>query len=225
VIVDSPGTLCLSCWREFNFTTPPWCNACGLVLEFDPGADGLCASCARQQPVFERARSVFAYDKHSRALVLSFKNRDRTDNVPTIAPWMMRAGADLLPDADLMARDPLHWSRLYWRRYNQSALLALAVARETGVRVIPDLLARRWRTLSLGHMTPTQRRQTLKSVFTLRKPYREKIKGKRVLLIDDVLTTGATAQACSLALLQSGALAVDVLTLARVMRPFPHYTA
>jgi predicted amidophosphoribosyltransferase len=129
IIVNSSDTLCLSCWRDFSFTTPPWCNACGLVLEFDPGADGLCASCARHAPAFERARSVFAYNEHFRTLILSFKNRDRTDTAPTYARWMKRAGADLLADADFMVPVPLHWSRLYWRRYNQSALLALTLAR------------------------------------------------------------------------------------------------
>lgn len=167
VIVDSSDTLCLSCWREFDFTTPPWCNTCGLVLEFDPGADGLCASCARQKPIFDRARSVFAYDEHSRALILSFKNRDRTDTAPTYARWLARAGADLLSDADMMVPVPLHWSRLYWRRYNQSALLALALARETGIKAIPDMLVRHQRTLSLGKMSPSRRRQTLKGVIAL----------------------------------------------------------
>jgi len=223
VIVESSGALCLPCWREINFTSPPWCHACGLVLEFDPGADGLCAACAGHLPIFERARSVFAYDKNSRALVLAFKNRDRTDIAPAYARWLARVGTDLLSDADIIVPVPLHWSRLYWRRFNQAALLATALGNEAGVEVIPDLLVRRRRTLSLGSMSPSRRRRTLKGVFAVRQSYGERVKGRRVLLVDDVLTTGATVQGCARSLLQAGAGAVDVLTLARVMRPLPSH--
>ncbi|MEL0107672.1 MAG: ComF family protein [Rhodospirillaceae bacterium] len=220
-IVESADTLCISCWQTVTFMTPPWCDACGIMLEFDSGPGGLCAACARQLPVFARARSVFAYDDDSKAMILSFKYRDRTDNAPAYARWLARAGADLLEDADLLAPVPLHWSRLCWRRYNQSALLASALSQETQIAVLPDLLVRRRRTASLGAMSPSRRRRTLKGAIRLRSSYRDRVTGNRILLIDDVLTTRSTAQACARALLRAGASAVDVLTLARVKRPLP----
>ncbi len=164
---------------------------------------------------------MFSYNDSSRALILAFKYRGRTDLAPAYARWLARAGADLLSDADIIAPVPLHWSRLYWRRFNQAALLAKALDCETEAEVIPDLLRRHRRTLSLGSMSPSRRRRTLRGVFSVREFHRERVKGKRVLLIDDVLTTGSTAAVCTHTLLQAGAGAVVVLTLARVMRPLP----
>lgn len=222
-IVETSDTLCVSCWQSVEFATAPWCNACGLTLEFDPGPDGLCASCARQLPSFNRARSVFAYDEHSRSLILAFKNRDRTDIAPAYARWLARAGKELLVDADLIVPVPLHWSRLFRRRYNQAALLAKALSKNTELVVYPDLLIRCRRTALLGSMSPSRRRRALRGVFQVRQSYLNDVKGKHILLIDDVLTTGSTVEACTRNLLQAGAKAVDVLTLARVMRPLPQH--
>jgi ComF family protein len=217
----SAGALCAACWHEVAFTAPPLCDACGLAFEFDLGPGAVCASCARGRPVFSRARSVFAYDENSRALVLAFKNRDRTDAVPAFARWMTRAGADLLEQADVIVPVPLHWTRLFRRRFNQAALLAAAVAGLSERPWAPDVLVRRRRTAPLGHMSPAMRRRNLQGAFRVRASGTSLIAGRRVLLIDDVLTTGTTVGACARALLGAGADAVDVLTLARIMRPLP----
>ncbi|MFQ5765485.1 MAG: ComF family protein, partial [Rhodospirillales bacterium] len=146
------------------------------------------------------------------------KHGDRTDTAPALGRWMARAGAALLADADAIAPVPLHWTRLFQRRYNQAALLAHVVGRETGLEVIPDLLQRRRRTAPLGRKGPAARRRMLRGAFRVHPARRRTLAGRRVLLVDDVLTTGTTAAACARVLLAGGAAAADVLTLARVVR-------
>jgi len=223
-VVEDLGTLCADCWQAVTFIGRPHCAACGLPFEFDD-SDGreqsLCGACVRQPPVFARARAAFAYDDHSRHLVLAFKHADRTDHAPAFAGWMERAGRELLNQADIIAPVPLHWTRLFARRYNQSAMLALALHKRTGIPCLADLLIRTRRTPSQGKLGPSARRRNVSGAFRLSGKYAAAIKGKRVLLIDDVLTSGATAGAASTALLKGGAAAIDVLTLARVVRPLP----
>jgi ComF family protein len=167
--------------------------------------------------VFERARAAFRYDEGSRDLILRFKHADRTDSSPAFARWMARAGDALLGDADLIAPVPLHWLRLFMRRYNQAALLASALAPLAGKPAVNDLLQRRRRTpLQGGGVLARQR--NVAGAFAVDPRRRAGLQDKRVLLVDDVLTTGATVSACASVLLRAGARAVDVLTLARVVR-------
>lgn len=219
--VDSPHVLCPACWSRARFLAPPQCPACGIPFDFDPGAGALCGACARERPIYGRARAVFVYDEASRRLVLAFKHADRTDAAPSYGRWLARAGAELVADAEVAVPVPLHWTRLFQRRYNQSALLAHALGRATGPPVAAAALARTRRTPSQGRLGPAERRRNVRGAFAVREVRRPEIAGRRVLLVDDVLTTGATAQACASALLAAGAVAVDVLTLARVVRPAP----
>lgn len=211
-----PGALCPPCWERVDFIAAPLCACCGLPFEIDPGPGALCAGCMAEPPRFGRARAVFRYDEHGRRLVLGFKHADRLDMAPTFARWLARAGTALLADADLVAPVPLHWTRLFLRRYNQAALLANGVARVAGLRAAPDLLTRRRRTPSQGGLGREQRQRNVRGAFAVRDP--AAVAGRRVLLVDDVLTTGATASACAMALNRAGAASVDVLTLARVVR-------
>ncbi|MDP7667316.1 MAG: phosphoribosyltransferase family protein, partial [Rhodospirillales bacterium] len=158
-------------------------------------------------------------DDASRRLVLAFKHADRTDAAPAFAEWMARAGAELLADGHVIAPVPLHWTRLFRRRYNQAALLAAALGAKAGVPVAHELIVRRRRTPSQGGLGPSARRRNLAGAFAAAPKGADAIADRRVLLVDDVFTTGATARACSRALLGAGAAAVDVLTLARVVRP------
>ena len=218
VIVDAPGALCAACWDGIRFIAPPFCDACGLPFEYDPGPGTLCDECVREAPPFERARAAMVYDTSSRELVLAFKHGDRTEAAPEFASWMARAGADLLAAADVVTAVPLHWTRLFSRRYNQAALLARAIGRGAGVAVVPDLLLRRRKTPSQGGLGPAQRRRNLQGALAPNPHRAASIDGRRVLIVDDVMTTGATASASTRALLRGGAAAVDVLTLARVVR-------
>ena len=217
--VADPGALCSPCWSRLAFVQPPACSCCGLPFEHAGGAAGLCGLCAAARPLFARARAALRYDEGSRALILRFKHADRTDAAPVFARWMARAGDALVADADLIAPVPLHWLRLFARRYNQAALLASALGALSGKPAVNDLLLRRRRTLSQGGLGATARRRNVAGAFTVHPRHRVRVADKRVLLVDDVLTTGATATACAGALLRAGAATVDVLTLARVVRP------
>lgn len=131
---------------------------------------------------------------------------------------MARAGAELLADAGLLVPVPMHWTRLIARKYNQAALLALAIGRESGVRVAPDLLVRRRRTPSLGTLGPAARAEAVRNAIAVHPRRAAAVKDRCVVLVDDVHTTSATAEACTAALLAAGAAAVDLLTLARTVR-------
>ena len=171
-------------------------------------------------PPFDRARAVFAYDDQSRRLILAFKHADQLHGMPAFGQWLARSGAELLAETDLVAPVPLHWTRLFRRRFNQSALLAQAAVTawrgSTSPAFAPELLIRRRRTRSQGHLSRLQRAENVRGAFAM-KPGAD-VMGKRVLLVDDELTTGATIEACARVLKRAGATAVDVLTLARAMR-------
>jgi len=218
-LVEEPGTLCAGCWQGIEFLAPPCCAACGHPFEYALPDGTLCAACMWRQPAYDRARAVFRYDNASRELVLGFKHGDRTYAAPAFARWLARAGSESLADGAVIVPVPLHRWRLFRRRYNQSALLAQALGRLTGVTVLPDVLLRRRNTRSQGRLDPPARRRNVRGAFALRPGGAGDIDGRRVLLVDDVLTTGATAEACARALRRGGAAAVDVLTLARVVRP------
>ena len=216
--VDRQGGFCPSCWAELAWLGPPLCAACGLPFDYDAGGEAMCGACLRQRPLFVRARAALRYDDASRRLLLAFKHGDRLHIAPPCAQWLARAGAELLRDADLIAPVPLHWTRLALRRYNQAAVLANALAALTGVPCVPDLLIRARRTPSQGGLNRAERAANVKRAFRLHPRRREAVGERRILLIDDVYTTGATVSECARLLIASGAARVDVLTLARVTR-------
>lgn len=217
-IVDMDG-LCAGCWEGIDFLAAPQCDACGLPFELDAGDAPLCGACARKPPPWRRARAVLRYDDAAKGLILRFKHADRTDAAPAFGRWMMRAGADLLAEADVIVPVPMHRWRLWSRRYNQAALLAWAVGREAGVAVAADLLQRHRATPSQGRLGREARLRNVRGAFRLRPARAMLIRKKRVLLVDDVLTSGATVGECTRTLLEGGAVSVDVLTLARVVAP------
>jgi ComF family protein len=216
--VEQQGTLCTDCWLGIEFLAPPCCACCGLPFEYDLAPDALCGACAAQPPAYERARAVMRYGDVSKRLLLGFKHADRTDGAPAYGAWLARSGAELIDRADVIAPVPLHRIRLFNRRYNQSALLAAAVARASGLPVVPDLLLRRRNTPSQGRLSISQRWRNVTGAFAVNPARRAALEGARVLLIDDVMTTGATVEICSRTLRRGGARAVDVLVLARVVR-------
>ena len=180
------------------------------------GERAICGDCARRRPSWDRARSVLRYDKHSRRLVLMLKHGDQTHLAGAFGRWMQRAGGDVLAAADLLIPVPLHWTRLFNRRFNQSALLAQAIRAAGGPPVAADWLVRRRRTPSQGTLGPLGRARNVRGAFALRRG--RDVTGKRVVVIDDVLTTGATAEECARVLRRAGAASVGVLVLARAVR-------
>jgi ComF family protein len=214
VTVETSGALCASCFSGFTFIAAPICRVCGIPLEIAHDDDLICGGCIRERPDFNRARAVFVYDATSKGLLLAFKHGDRTDAGVHLARWMCRAGAELIEACDLVVPVPLHRWRFLWRSYNQAALLANALSKVTGKPSVPDALVRTRATPSQGHLDRKGRRRNVKDAFRVNRV--RAIEGKKVLLIDDVLTTGATVEACTRALLAVGARAVDVLVLGRV---------
>jgi ComF family protein len=214
--VGEVDALCGPCWAAMTFFAPPWCAVCGLPFPHPMGEGALCADCARQAASWDRVRSVVRYDRHSRRLVLRLKHGDHTHLARAFGRWMHRAGGEVLAEADLLVPVPLHWTRLFARRFNQSALLAQAVQAAGGPPVAADWLVRRRRTPSQGTMGPLARARNVRGAFALRQG--RSVAGKRVVLVDDVLTTGATVEECARVLRRAGAEYVGVLVLARAVR-------
>ncbi len=213
--VDEPDALCAPCWAAISFFAPPWCAVCGLPFPHPMGEGAVCAECARERTSWDRARAVLRYDRHSRQLVLALKY-DRTHLARALGSWMRRAGGEILDEADLIVPVPLHWTRLFARRYNQAGLLAHAIHAAGGPPVAPDWLIRRRRTPSQGRLGPAARARNVRGAFALR-PGRN-VRGKRIVIVNDVLTTGATVEECARVLRREGAAFVGVLTLARALR-------
>jgi ComF family protein len=219
VMVEAQGRLCAACWRQLAFLGPPHCRLCGYPLPHALPEAPLCAICAVEPPAYDRARAALRYDEGSRGLILAFKHVDRTDTAPAFTTWLERAGADLLVDANLLAPVPLHRWRLLRRGYNQAAILARDLARRRGLPMTPDLIQRHRATASQQGLSGRARLDNVTSaVFRIHPWHRRRVAGARVVLVDDVMTTGATVGACAQVLRRAGAAQVDVLTLARVVR-------
>jgi len=219
-IVSEPGSLCPGCWQQVEFLDGPCCACCGLPFELDPGAGTRCAACTANPPAFDSARAVMRYDDKSREPILALKHADRLDLVPGFARWLARAGRPLLDETDVIVPVPLHRRRLLSRRYNQSAELARSLGRISGKSVDQGLLKRIKPTPSQGEMPSVKARmRNVRGAFRVPPAAKTALENRTVLLIDDVLTTGATVEACARALKRAGAKKVQVLALARVVRP------
>ena len=203
-------------WSRIAFIAPPVCDACGAPFDYDRGPGVLCADCLARRPAFDRARAACLYDEHARDLILKLKHADRTDLAGLFAGWLARGAADLLPDVDAVAPVPLHPWRLLRRRYNQAAEIARPLARRIGAAYLPDALTRRRATPTQAGKAGEARRRNVEGAFAVAPSWRKRLAGRRVLLVDDVLTTGATAEACAMALKDAGAIRVDVAVIARV---------
>jgi ComF family protein len=209
--------LCASCWSKLSMIAPPYCERLGIPFAYDPGPGVLSMQAISDPPAYHRARAAVRYDDIARALVHALKYGDRHDLAPTMGRWMARAGRELLKDADALIPVPLHWRRLWARRFNQSALLSQAISRETGVAVADAALKRIKATAQQVGLTQSERAENVQGAFRVPGDRKAEIVGRRVVLVDDVLTSGATSDACARALLRAGVQNVDLLVFARVV--------
>jgi len=196
----------------------PYCASCGLPFGHDEGPDAICGGCLAHPPAFDEARSALRYNDLAARLIVGFKRSDKLHHLKAFTAWLDGAGSALLSEADLICPVPLHRTRLWRRRYNQSALLANALAKKRGLRPTPDLLVRRRATPSQGGLNRRQRIENLRGAIAIRTRYKGIIVSASVVVVDDVMTTGATVDACAKALKRAGAGHVGVITLARVVR-------
>jgi len=214
--VGTNQALCSECWGKIHFIASPFCACCGAPFEVPVGDGMLCGNCLNEPPHFSAARAAMLYDDASKRLILGFKSSDRTHPSHGLAAWMSRAGDAFWTEADYILPVPLHRWRLLKRRYNQSALLAHAIGRITGKKILADALLRLRSTPIQGHRNRKQRQDNVHNAFALKRRYGDRLAGKTVVLVDDVLTTGATVNECSRILVKAGVKKVYILTAARV---------
>lgn len=215
--VEAHGALCGTCWAAVGFIEAPVCPVSGVPFPFDPGPGIVSAAALASPPPYAAARAVMRYGDESAKLVHRFKYADRMEAAPAFARWMVRAGADLLEGADFIAPVPLHRRRLFSRRFNQSAELARRISGLSGVVFVPDLLERVRATRPQVGLSGDARRRNVAGAFRLRGALRELVRDRIVVIVDDVMTTGATVEACARVLKAAGTREVRVLCLARVV--------
>lgn len=224
--VERQGMLTAEAWAALRFIADPQCSLCGIPLSFaladEPrtgGSGGIrCTQCLTDPPPFQEARSALVYDDSSRQMILGFKHGDQTYAVKTFIPWLARAGAAYWSESPLLVPVPLHRWRLLRRRYNQSALLTWALGHHLALSSLPDALLRVRATKAQGHMKPGERARNVRHAFILNPRHGQAVANRKIVLVDDVMTTGATVRECTEVLLKAGAQSVSVLTIARAVR-------
>lgn len=212
-ITDLPHQFCATCWQQVEWLGQGGCEQCGLPLEATDA--NYCARCLARPPIIARSRAAIAYGEIARSLVLRLKYSRKVALAATMARYM-RPLIDAPPDT-ILVPVPLHWSRLWWRGFNQSGLLAANLAKLNGMEHRPTQLRRVRRTRALKNMGPRQRSLEVRSAFAIEGA--AEVRGRNFLLVDDVLTTGSTSDACAKALLRAGAVRVELVCFARVVRP------
>jgi ComF family protein len=222
-LCEQPGGCCGSCWRKIRFISRPFCEITGAPFSTAMGDGVVSASAISDPPPYERCRSAVIYDENIKSLVIGLKYSDRSDLAPWMAKWMVTAGQELFADKPMVVPVPLHRFRLFQRRFNQAAELARYICNSTGLEFRPVILQRSRKTNQQVGLSGQQRERNVRGAFRVPPNKKMELTGRRVLLIDDVYTSGATVKAATRALIRAGAYAVDVLTFARVESPGQDY--
>ena len=216
--IAGPGLMTPDEWSDLTFISDPICEQCGRPMEIDLGAGNTCGACIAHSPVYDAARAPLIYNETASRLVLGFKRGGRREGLKLFANWMRGAAGDLLDTTDYILPVPLHYRRLAQRGFNQAGWLAQSLSRSTGIPTRVDGLQRTRATPIQGHMSASARRRNVSGAFRVNPRHAKTFRNRRIALIDDVLTTGATVNACARVLKKSGVSYVGVVTLARVVR-------
>lgn len=216
---ESHGKLCADCWSSLTFLAAPWCAACGYPFAYEMAeADALCAACMHDKPHYDGHRALLTFDEHSKQLIHDLKYHDKPLLLPMFGDWLLRASAKWITVEDLVIIPvPLHFFRLLRRRYNQAALLAKELAKRSGKPVLLDGMKRIKHRPPQAGLSREQRLKNMRGAFAVTPKHRDFLRGKTVLLVDDVMTTGATLNACAKALKKQGVTNVYACTLARTV--------
>lgn len=219
-VLDEHQQLCVNCWKSLNFISKPLCECCGYPFSYEVSEGALCGHCAHKLPPYDVARAVFYYDEGSKPLILKFKHGDALYGAGLLEEFLSKSSQDVVFKLEnpIVTPIPLHWTRLFKRMYNQSAVLAQKLSQRNAIEYVPNLLLRQKMTPYLGNFGRDERKKILKGAFTLNPKHA--IKKRDILLIDDVHTTGATLSQAAKILKSKGARRVGVLTLARVVNPY-----
>ena len=213
-VVNQHGNLCPECWDNLSYIGKHKCHICGLPFEFDMGEKAICPACTNDKPEFKKAVAVCKYEGAGRKIAIKLKFGDSTNLAPYMAKMMSTAGRDLISECEIIAPVPLHYRRKLKRKYNQASMLALNIAKITGKAYAPKLLKRVKATKQQTKLSKKARKENVQDAFAAANM---DIKGKKVLLVDDVMTTGATMSECAKALKTAGAKKVCCVVFARVV--------
>ncbi len=215
--VAAEGNFCAACFSSLRLIEEPCCACCGVPFSFPTEVETRCPTCLVTPPDYDHARAALVYDATSAPLIGALKFNDQWANLERYGSLMQRAGGAMLEGADLLVPVPLHWRRLLRRKFNQSALLAFALSKRTGIPCLPHMLQRVRYTKPQMRMKREERLKNVKRAFAVSPEAEKMLRNKIVVLIDDVVTTGATVNACAIALKQAGAREVRVLALAKTV--------
>lgn len=218
-MVGRPAGLCTECWSTVRFIERPYCEITGMPFDHDRGDGYVSPEAIANPPSYAKARAAVFHDGVARKIVHGLKYSDRADLATMMAEWMIRAGRDVIDDSDVIIAVPLHRGRLFARRYNQSAELARTLARHCGKPFLPGVMRRIRATRQQVGLGLKARQDNVRGAFQTVPEQVSRVAGLKVLLVDDVLTTGSTVEAATRSLLRAGASRVNVLTFARVASP------
>ena len=212
--IETEG-MCQVCWKKINWISDPRCEICGAP--FTVLLNNICAICLEKKPHFDKAISVFEYDDFSKNIIIKFKHYDSTHLTKYISSLMYLASKPYVDEAHIIVPIPIHLSRRLKRKYNQSELIAMEISRASGLPYEPRILKKHKKTLSQEELSAQKRKTNVKGSFSINKFYKDMIKDKEIILVDDVFTTGSTVNECSKILKKNGVKKVTVITLSKVV--------
>ncbi len=207
--------ICGECWGKIAFITKPYCRICSYPFEYEEDEEAICGYCIKQKPKYDKAIAVFKYNEHSKALIHKFKYQDQLQILDFFVNLMLNMGQDVIKESHIIIPVPIHKFKLFNRGYNQAALLAMKLAANTQLEYLPEALSKKNNKTSQAGLTKEERKRNIKNSFVLNPKYAEQIQGKNILIIDDVITTGATIFECCKELKKAQPNKIFVLSLAK----------